>query len=46
MLLGTLQRPLPPFRSQMPGRYFTGDGAVRDADGDIQILGARTPVAA
>lgn len=25
--------------SQMPGRYFTGDGAVRDKDGDIQILG-------
>jgi acetyl-CoA synthetase len=25
--------------SQMPGRYFTGDGAVRDADGDIQIIG-------
>jgi acetyl-CoA synthetase len=25
--------------SQMPGRYFTGDGAVRDHDGDIQILG-------
>jgi acetyl-CoA synthetase len=24
---------------QMPGRYFTGDGAVRDSDGDIQILG-------
>ena len=23
----------------MPGRYFTGDGAVRDRDGDIQILG-------
>lgn len=25
--------------SQMPGRYFTGDGAVIDEDGDIQILG-------
>lgn len=25
--------------SQMPGRYFTGDGAVRDKDGDIQITG-------
>ncbi len=25
--------------SQMPGRYFTGDGAVRDRDGDIQITG-------
>jgi hypothetical protein len=24
---------------QMPGRYFTGDGAVKDADGDICILG-------
>jgi acetyl-CoA synthetase len=23
----------------MKGRYFTGDGAVRDADGDIAILG-------
>lgn len=23
----------------MPGRYFAGDGAVRDKDGDIQILG-------
>ena len=24
---------------EMPGRYFTGDGAVKDRDGDIQILG-------
>ena len=22
-----------------PGRFFTGDGAVRDADGDVRILG-------
>ena len=27
------------YLEQMPGRYFTGDGAVRDKDGDIQILG-------
>ena len=25
--------------SQFPGCYFTGDGAVKDRDGDIRILG-------
>lgn len=24
---------------QYPGRYFTGDGAVKDAEGDVRILG-------
>jgi len=27
---------------QLPGRYWTGDAAVRDKDGDIQILGCVT----
>ena len=27
------------YYAPFPGRFFTGDGAVRDADGDIRILG-------
>ena len=36
---GDHERYISAYFSQLPGRYFTGDGAVRDRDGDIAILG-------
>ncbi len=36
---GDHQRFIETYFSQVPGKYFTGDGALRDADGDLRITG-------
>jgi len=38
-IYGDHKRFVETYFGHMPGLYFTGDGAVRDADGDIQITG-------
>jgi len=38
-LLGDHARFKKAYFDQVPGTYYAGDGAVRDGDGDIQILG-------
>ena len=36
---GDLERFIEIYWSQVPGRYFAGDGAKRDKDGDLWVLG-------
>lgn len=38
-VFGDHERFIQTYFSQVPGKYFTGDGARRDADGDIWITG-------